>query len=324
MRVHVLHHASCFDGASSCAIFASFYRARMDPSARLQYLAKHHKPGDPYEARDFDADEVAVVDFRYTTTEGLVWYFDHHKSAFQLAGERDHFERDQSGRKFHDPAAPSCTGFIAEVTAERFGFDPSPHEELLRWAEIIDSAAFPDPQMPVRLTEPALRLMTFAEQNDRPDLVAPFIEDLARTPIAELAEARYVVEALRPVLARQELDVELFARRIAQQGGVLEYDLLDQPPRAYNKFIPYYHHPRAPYLVGVSVGPDGSIKLSAGYNPWLPPEERRHDIAGLCEAHGGGGHPYVGGISFAPGEEERALKVKAWMAAVLRGDAPPP
>lgn len=324
MRVHVLHHASCFDGASSCAIFTAFYRQRVSASAQLSYFAKHHRPGDPYDRSDFDADEVAVVDFRYTTNESLLWYFDHHKSAFQLPGERSHFDGDQSGRKFHDPSAPSCTGFIAEVTRERFGFDASAHGELLYWAELIDSAAFPDPQMPVRLLEPALQLMTFAEQNEQPELITPFIEDLVRIPIDVLASADYIVEALRPVLARQELDIDLFARRLSSSGGVLEYDLLDQLPRAYNKFIPYYHHPKAPYLVGVSVGPEGSIKLSAGYNPWLPPAERRHDIASLCERHGGGGHPYVGGISFGPGEEERARQVKSWLAAVLRGDAPPP
>src|SRR5262245_58140414 len=103
MRVHVLHHAACFDGAASCAVFGAFYRSRIDPSAKLSFLPKQHRPGDPFEASDIEADEVAVLDFRYTSAVALVWYFDHHQSAFQLPGERDHFARDESGRKFHDP-----------------------------------------------------------------------------------------------------------------------------------------------------------------------------------------------------------------------------
>ncbi|MCA9684370.1 MAG: phosphoesterase, partial [Myxococcales bacterium] len=114
MRVHVLHHGRCFDGAASAALFAAFMRARHglgtnDPGLDLRYVPKHHRHGDPFEDADFaGADEAAVVDFRYTQRPGLTWYFDHHRSAFQLDGDRSHFEADRSGRKFHDPAAPSC------------------------------------------------------------------------------------------------------------------------------------------------------------------------------------------------------------------------
>jgi hypothetical protein len=323
MRVNVLHHARCFDGAASAAMFAAFYRQRLSADATISYFAKQHRQGDPYDASDFDADETAVVDFRYTTADSLVWYFDHHQSAFQLHGERDHFESDPSGRKFHDAKAPSCTGFIAKVARERFGFDASGHAELLHWAEIIDSASFPSPDVPVKLQEPALRLMTFAEQNRRVELVEPFIEDLIRTPIAKLAKARYVTEVLEPLLVRHEADIDLFLGRLHVHGNAMSYELLDQPPRAYNKFIPYFHFPRVAYLVGLSIGPDGAIKLSAGYNPWLPTTDRHFDIAALCERHGGGGHPYVGGVTFGPEQQAEARRVQAWMLAVFRGEAPP-
>lgn len=323
MRVNVLHHARCFDGAASAAIFAAFYRQRIDAAAQLDFFAKQHRQGDPFDATDFDADEAAVVDFRYTKADTLVWYFDHHQSAFQLPGEREHFASDATGRKFHDPSAPSCTGFIAKVAREEFGFDASRHAELLHWAEIIDSAAFATPQIPVDLAEPALQLMTFAEQNRRAELVAPFIEDLITTPIDTLAEATYVTDVLEPLLSRHRGDIELFRRRLQVDGDAMGYALLDQPPRAYNKFIPYFHFPKVAYLVGLSIGPDGAIKLSAGYNPWLPTDGREFDIAALCERHGGGGHPYVGGVTFAPDRAEDALAVQAWMLSVFRGQSAP-
>jgi hypothetical protein len=178
--------------------------------------------------------------------------------------------------------------------------------------------------MPVQLQEPALRLMTFAEQNRRDDLVAPFIEDLICTPIERLAQADYVVDVLEPLLARHTEDIELFRTRLVVDGDAMGYDLLDQPPRAYNKFIPYYHFPKVAYLVGISIGPGGSIKLGAGYNPWLPPRGRVHDIAGLCEEHGGGGHPYVGGVTFGPQQADEARRVQAWMLSVFRGETAPP
>jgi hypothetical protein len=323
MRVNVLHHAACFDGAASSALFTAFYRRCVSAKARFSYFPKQHRPGDPYSPTDFEADEVAVLDFRYTRAQGLVWFFDHHKSAFQLEGERDHFLASRTERMFHDPTAPSCTGFIAKIARDRFDFDPTPHAELLRWAEIIDSASFPDPAMPVALEQPALRLMTFVEHNRDPDLASRFIIDLLEHPLETLAEARYVVDALRPALDRHRRDIELFRSRCRVHDGVAQYDLLDQPPRAYNKFIPYYLHPKVRYLVGLSQGPDGRIKLIAGYNPWLPRTDREHDISSLCERFEGGGHPYVGGVSFAPEQSEAALRAQAWMVAVLRGQRAP-
>ncbi|MBC8070932.1 MAG: hypothetical protein IAG13_21570 [Deltaproteobacteria bacterium] len=322
MRVHVLHHAACFDGIASSAIFTAFYRARIDAHAEFTYIAKQHRPGDPFEPADFDADDVAVLDFRYTRHAKLGWFFDHHASAFQLLGERAHFDADRSGRRFYDPRAPSCTGFIAKIASEQFGFDAAPHTELLRWAELIDSAAFPDPQMPVALGHPALQLMTFAEHNRDPGQGARFIRDLIEMPIEQLAQADYVGAVLEPVLVRHAGDIALLGQRCDVAHGVIAFDLLDQPPRAYNKFIPYYHHPAIRYVVGLSIGPDGRIKLTAGYNPWLPRGEREHDISALCEQIGGGGHPFVGGASFARDAESEALAAQRWIVGVLRGAAP--
>jgi hypothetical protein len=319
MRVHVLHHANCFDGAASSAIFGAFYRRHIDARAELHYVPKQHRPGDPFRPSDFEADDVAVLDFRYTTHPRLGWFFDHHASAFQLPGERAHFESQDRARRFYDPRAPSCAGFVAKCVAADFGFDPAPHEELLRWAELIDSAAFPDPSMPVTLAEPALRLMTFAEQNRDPAATAQFIEDLAARSFDEIAASDYVRDCLAPVLERHRGDIALLAQRCRAHDGVVEFELLDQPPRAYNKFIPYYHHPRIRYVVGLSIGPDGSIKLTAGYNPWLPRDAREHDISVLCEQFGGGGHPFVGGASFDLADRDAAVAAQRQIAAVLRG-----
>lgn len=321
MRIHVLHHGHCFDGVASAALLCAFLRQHEPARARFSFVPKLHAPGDPFEPADFEADVVACVDFRYSAHPKLSWWFDHHRSAFQLPGQREHFESDATGHKFYDPSARSCTGLVARVTAERFGFDPSPHAELLHWAELVDAAAFPDPEMPVLLREPALALMTFAEHNDDRAHHARFVDDLLRRPIHELAAADYVRAALAPVLARHRLDIELLRERCRLHGGVVEYDLLDQPPRTYNKFIAYFHHPGARYVVGTSIGPDGTPKLTAGYNPWLPAEQREHGLAELCERFGGGGHPFVGGVSWPRGHEHEARRAQAFIAAVLRGDA---
>jgi hypothetical protein len=321
VRVHVLHHASCFDGAASSAIFAAFFRARIDPRADVHFIAKHHCQGDPFVDADFAADVAAVVDFRYTARPGLAWFFDHHVSAFQLPGEREHFERHRTAQMYYDPAARSCAGYIARCVAADHGFDPAPHAELLDWAERIDSASFDAPAVPVELREPAMRVMTFIEHNRQPAATVAIIEDLLRHPLALLAEADYVRGTLAPVLEQHREDVELLRRRCVVERDVVHYDLLDQAGRTYNKFLAYYHHPACHYVVGLQVGPGGGLKLLAGYNPWLPKRERRHNIAALCERFGGGGHPYVGGIAFPAHDVAYARAVQRYVVDVLCGRA---
>jgi hypothetical protein len=107
--------------------------------------------------------------FRYSQDPRLTWWFDHHASAFQLAGDEDHFRADATGRKFYDPTAKSCTKFLADTVAAKFGFDEAPLKELIEWAEIIDGALFPSAKMAVELKEPALQLMTFIENNRQPE-----------------------------------------------------------------------------------------------------------------------------------------------------------
>ncbi len=323
MLVHVLHHGHCFDGVASAALFSAFYRGHVDASARFAFIPKLHAPGDPFETADFEADVVACVDFRYSTDPRLTWWFDHHRSAFQLPGQREHYEADRSGKKFYDPRATSCTGFIAQITGERFGFDASGHEQLLHWAERIDSASFDDAHAAVQLTEPALQLMTFAEHNGHQERIPQLVEDLLTRPFEQIVQAPYIRSVVEPILERHRLDIELIAERCELHDGVLEYDLLDQPPRIYNKFIAYHHHPEVRYVVGASIGPDGKPKLTAGYNPWLPNESREHNLADLCESFGGGGHPFVGGVSFEGRAEATAREAMRSIAATLRS-APEP
>ena len=84
-------------------------------------------------------------------------------------------------------------------------------------------------------------------------------------------------------------------------------DLTDQLIEVAGKFVTYALHPSSVYSVVVNRS-KSKCKISIGYNPWSP-MPRRHNIAAICERHGGGGHPVVGAISLAADrvEEARAL-----------------
>jgi len=297
MKLRVLYHGNCFDGSASAGLFARFFRERLAPgNAEVAYTPMQHK-GDaqPIAGSLLDGDVNACVDFRYSQDPRLGWWFDHHVSAFQLPGDEAHFRADKTGQKFYDPHRKSCTKFLAETLAARFGWDITRFAELLHWAEIIDGALFPSAAMAVELREPALRLMTWVENNRDKALAERFIEDLVARPLGEIAADAYVAEALQPLLARHEQNVAAMRRLSLLDRGVAMSDLIPEGIATINKFIVYYLHPEARYSVTLLETTE-RYKISVGSNPW-PKTPRTHDIAKLCEKYGGGGHPAVGAIS---------------------------
>ena len=116
-----------------------------------------HKASQPFEDGMFDGDENAIVDFKYSSSPLLTWWFDHHQSAFLTPEDAEHFRHDHSGKKFYDPSYKSCTKFLATIAAEKFGFDAKPLAELIHWGDIIDGAQFASPEAAVALAEPAMQ-----------------------------------------------------------------------------------------------------------------------------------------------------------------------
>ena len=317
MKMKILFHDSCFDGAASAAVFSRFYSERIRPDAELAYQGLSHAAGGhAIDEALLNGDENAIVDFRYSQSPKLTWWFDHHRSAFQQPGDEDHFRRDTSGRKFHDPARKSCTKFMADVAQKRFGFDPRPLAELIEWAEIVDGAQFASPTVAVELVDPALQIMTVLESNRDPQFIPRVIDEMQKMSLAKLASEPHIRGPFERLRAKHLQSIELVRGKARLEHGVVFFDVADEELDSINKFISYYLYPQAQYTVWVG-GSSQRAKVSIGSNPWNQ-NGRRHDLARIAERYGGGGHPVVAAISFRPNELERARKTAAEIAAELR------
>src|SRR5512146_2218413 len=238
MQLKVLYHGNCFDGCASAALFARYFVER--EGGRLdavRFVPLHHGPGDVFPRDAFDADVNACVDFRFSPSPALHWWFDHHASAFPSPADRAAFERDASGQKFWDPTAPSCTGFAARVLAERFGWR----------ADDLAAARFPSAAMAVRLEEPALRIMTLLEATKDPSIPTRIIEAMQHRPLAEIAREPWVAGPLGPILERHRGAIDVVRRRAEIRDGVVTVDLADTGIEGANKFISYDLFPDARY-----------------------------------------------------------------------------
>ncbi|HWN99882.1 MAG TPA: phosphoesterase, partial [Blastocatellia bacterium] len=160
MKLKILHHDHCFDGFASAAVFSRFFVDKINRAADISYTGLSHKPNQKLiEEELFDGDDNAIVDFKYSPSPRLTWWFDHHQSAFLSASDEDHFRNGTWPHKFYDPDYKSCTKFIADTAREKYGFDLESLSELIHWADVIDGAQYDDARTAVELKAPALRLM---------------------------------------------------------------------------------------------------------------------------------------------------------------------
>ena len=314
MQVRILHHDRCFDGACSAALFASFVRRSLAPNAGIGFSGLYHRANQLFDEDGFDGDVNVIVDFKYSPSDQVTWWFDHHQSAFLSPQDAEHFRRDRSGRKFYDPLYRSCTKFIADTLGEKYQFDSSHLGELIHWADILDGAQHDSARTAVVMDSPALKLnliIEAAEENLTGEII-PLLETESLEAIAALPKYSAI---FRDLYERHTQTIELIRERAVCKGGVVFFDLVETNLKGYNKFVPYYLFPESMYTVSVL---DGGFraKVSVGSNPWaetVPP----HNLAELCERYGGGGHPRVGAISYGPREFERARSAAAEIVRIL-------
>lgn len=330
LNCRVFYHDKCFDGACSAALFTRFHRECIGSAQWFEYRGLVHRAGLLFEESWFDSlGENAIVDFKYSSSPRLTWWFDHHLSAFMTVKDEQTFQRGQADgsqtmRQFFDPTYTSCTGLIAHVARTRFGMDVTPLAELIHWADIIDGARYQSATAAVEMAEPAMKLTLVIESapDDGGESISRrFIPLLAAMPLQQVLEQPFVQSLLGPLLERHWAALALIRSRAECESGVIHFDITDQPMEGYNKFIPYYLFPEGTYNVGLSKS-SFRTKVSVGTSPWTRrPADALANIAAICERYGGGGHARVGAISFAVDQEEEARAAAREIVAELKARA---
>jgi len=316
LRVRIFFHDKCFDGTASAALFSRFYRERVRGDVAFQFSGLVHRAGALFNEKDFDGDENVIVDFKYSPSPKISWWFDHHQSAFLTPEDARHYQESDKSRKFYDPDYKSCTKFLAHVTQEKFGFDPSPVSELIQWADIIDGAQFPSAKMAVEMAEPALKLTMVVESTNDPTFLPRLIPVLVQEALADVVKEPFVAALIPPLMERHGRSIEILRQRSECKRKTIYFDVSDYDLEGYNKFIPYYLHPDSVYSIGLSSS-SFRVKVAVGSNPWTK-EENMVNLAKICERYGGGGHARVGAISFPPNRGDDARKAAAEIVAELR------
>jgi hypothetical protein len=314
----IFFHDACFDGTTSAALFAAFYRDAIDPEVDVQPIGMVHRDGDPFEGIALDANDHACVDFRFCADPRMRWWFDHHPTAFQPPSLRAVFEREHLPTWFFDPTAASCAGLIGRVLEATWGWKaPARLVEAVGWADTIDAARFASAADAVALELPAQRLAAWLAHGRSPVDTAHYVEWLSRGSLAEVAARPELAAQLAVVAVERARELEAVGKLGVWHGDVVVFDRFAELGARSPGFLGYLLYPSCVYAVsGTRVAQN--IKISVGVNPWTT-EPRRHDIGELCARFGGGGHAAVGGVTLRPDELVRARDTMSAIVAELAG-----
>jgi hypothetical protein len=327
LQVRVFYHDKCFDGACSASLFTRFHRECVTADATYEYHGLVHRAGALFDESEFTGDENAIVDFKYSASPRITWWFDHHLSAFLTPEDQQDFLAYQQsvtppGRKFFDPNYTSCTSFIAHIGSTKFGFNIAPIAELIHWANIVDGAKYESPESAVEMAAPAMKLTLIIEASPDDVFIPRLIPLLTEMPLAEVLSQPFVSSLLPPLLERHQQSLALIRSRAEERDGTIFFDITDHQLEGFNKFIPYYLHPQATYSIGLSKS-SFRTKVSVGSNPWTKADPANMvNLAKICERYGGGGHARVGAISFPPDQADKARVAAAEIVAELRAKNP--
>lgn len=317
MNIRVLYHDHCFDGAASAAFFSRFAEERFYPGAEFAYTGMAHKASQLFEDGLFDGGENAIVDFKYSNSDRLTWWFDHHQSAFLSHDDQLDYEKKKNERRLYfDPTYRSCTEFIAHIARKVYGYEAADLAELVHWAGIIDGALYKSAGEAVGMAEPAMKLTLVIEAVKGSEMVQRIIRMMQHKKLSEIMADPEVCAVFQPLHERHLQSIDVIGRLGHCTGGVIYFDVADYDMEGYNKFVPYSLFPQATYTVSVSLA-SFRTKVSVGSNPWAPVEPT-HNLATICERYGGGGHPRVGAISFERSQVEEARRVAKEIVEELR------
>lgn len=329
MQTVVASHGHCFDGLASAALFTHLLSelgaAATNASGKTEfvYRAVGYSPDAKQQVdRIFTGSVNALLDYRFSAAPALSWYFDHHRTAFATPADQEAFAARQSeGHFFYDAGCSSCSKLIYQVSQEHFGIQQTSLHELMSWADVIDSASFPDPEAAIDNENPILRLANVVEHHGDDKFFTELVPQLLSRSVVEVAQSKKVADLYKPLAGRRDAFLRLVKQHAKTLGQVVFVDLTVTPLQTLAKFVTYALFPQSQY--SVIIGRLGNaIKISVGHNPWSG-KALQHDIGAMCARHGGGGHAMVGGIAFHYAELDHALSVATEIARELDGSPRP-
>ncbi|RLI42719.1 hypothetical protein DRO59_03280 [Candidatus Bathyarchaeota archaeon] len=284
MRACIYFHGD-FDGAVSGAIMYKFLTSLI-PSDVIELHSIDYNRADEWSQMRFDGDLVAVVDFKFT--EGLLSapffiYADHHNTGItneQLLRAKS----APNGFCVFDASAPSCAGMISPLA--------DLHPEVIRCADMVDSASYDSPEQALKMDKPEVLKIAAAIASGGDALRRKVLLMLATQPIDTVVKDSEIVYLHAKYASRQLKALNHLSLNAEVIGNIGIASFLGC--FFSSRYAIFVLHPDIDYSVFVRAYQD-NIYLSVGRNPWKE-LRKRYNIGEIMTMYGGGGREDVGAV----------------------------
>jgi hypothetical protein len=288
-------HFPCFDGLISGVLAFKFLEAqgwsftRIEPlnyNVRPTWLQSHLPP------------RTAVVDFLFHP-DAKFWA-DHHVTTFLTEQARGQFEEIQSknahdpGWFFYDSHQGSCAMLLWQKLGLAFGPETQRLQEMVTWADKIDSASYESVQEAILGDAPALQINASLFLGNSQEYCSLLLGALKEKTLVQVAELPHVHSRYEQVRDQMRRGLDLFANAGGLEAGqIVVFDIRTSPDSVVSRYTPFYFFPEARYSIGATRDEQGA-RITAMRNPWraFPSVP----LGTLFEQHGGGGHERVGAV----------------------------
>ncbi len=283
-------HYPCFDGLVSGVLAWVF----LEHSERWQierFCPVNYDVRSAWSSTELQTP-AAVLDFLYHPQ--ATFWADHHATTFLTEDAITDYKRrsDQACLLFDEKAA-SCATLLWSRLGSRIP-NAARYEEMVLWAERIDSASYPSVQEAILGDAPAQQINASLILSNGVDYSRLLLTELRTGDLRRVAQLAPVStrfdEVRRRILAglkRAEGQVML------RDGGVAMFDVQAVDDEIISRYVPYYFFPEARYSVAV-VRSGAEVRITAMRNPWRDFESI--PLGKIMKEFGGGGHQRVGAV----------------------------
>ena len=311
MTGNLYFHSPCFDGIVSAALIWEFMEARRGwKRARLVPVNYHLRK----RWLNLKLDRPAVVvDFLYHPHTDF--WADHHPTAFLTDEVRADFERREGANFVYEQVARSCAGVIWRHLHAQFRHRNGFFEELVGWAEKLDSATYESDEEALYGQAAAIQINTSLMAKDREGYSERLVEALREQTLDEVAARPDVKFRFREVDDLMNLGADRLKEVIyLDDEGYACFDV-DITEVRMNRYAPFLFYPDARYAIGLSRWGRG-ITLRAMRNPWQPNPSVH--LGHIFEQFDGGGHERVGTLVLRGNKQKRATELFETILAEIK------
>jgi hypothetical protein len=286
---HLYFHSPCFDGIASCVLAWDFLETAQDWSVeeihQVNYDAKASWLTTKLNTKS------AVVDFLYHP-DAQFWA-DHHSTTFLNDEAKLDFERRGSRWLVYDKRSGSCALLLWRHFANSFGYRNPRYENLVEWADRIDSARYASVEEAIFGTQPALRINLSLAGRDGQAYFSNLVKLLKCETLDDVAALPEVQARSEHAESLMRVGMDRFVKGSRlEHSGIAVFDV-DSTDVIISRYAPYYLFPEARYSVGIVKSLNGA-SIKAMRNPWR--EFPSVQLGEIFSRFGGGGHQRVGAL----------------------------